>query len=465
MQTRYIFLLKFVLAFTDLFFLNAAFLVAGEITQELFFANTGILHRYYLIVANLLWLLSGGLFYLYTQSTMEDLEDIYRATLRTTILHGVLFSMYLLLLAHGEGTDVGAFLIGFYVLLTACLVFSRLVGTYIQGLLMKHFHIRKSVAILGKNEGARSLANYFRAHERNYHFEGYLAERDDLLLTEGGEIAEATRHQFQRAIAKGIQEVYVSLPPQRIAQASILVEEGERHCLRVKLVPDLIREDKVPYSISVLGPVPVISVRQEPVYDIEGRFKKRLFDVLFSLLAVVFVLSWLYPLVAVLIKLESRGPVLFKQQRTGRDNKPFWCYKFRSMRVNTDSDRKQATRNDGRITRIGAILRRTSLDELPQFLNVLQGHMSVVGPRPHMLKHTEQYSAIIDHYMTRQFLKPGITGWAQVNGYRGETTDPRLMERRVAHDIWYLENWTAMLDVRIVFMTIINVITGEENAH
>ena len=464
MQTRYIFLLKFVLAFTDLLLFNSAFVVIGEITQEYFYADTSILYRYYLTVANLLWLLSAGVFRLYSQTTTEDLEDIYRATLRTTILHAALFSMYLLL-AHGEGIDARAFLIGFYVLMSIFLVFSRLAGTYFQGLLMKYFHIRKTVAILGKNEGGQSLARYFRAHERNYHFEGYLTERDDLLLTDRGEITESTRRQFQRAIAQGIQEVYVSLPSHRIGQAAVLVEEGERHCLRVKLVPDLTREDKVPYSISVLGPVPVISVRQEPVYDIEGRFKKRLFDVLFSLFAVVFILSWLYPIIAFLIKRESPGPVLFKQQRTGRDNKPFQCYKFRSMRVNVESDDKQATRDDCRITRIGAFLRRTSLDELPQFLNVLQGHMSVVGPRPHMLKHTKQYSAIIDHYMARQFLKPGITGWAQVNGYRGETTDPRHMERRVAHDIWYLENWTAMLDVRIVFMTIINIITGEDNAH
>src|SRR5690606_10508566 len=224
------------------------------------------------------------------------------------------------------------------------------------------------------------------------------------------------------------------------------------------------RQDKVPYNISILGDVPVISIRQEPVYDIEGRFKKRLFDMLFSLLVVVLVLSWLYPLIGMLIKLESRGPIMFKQLRTGRDNKPFWCYKFRSMRVNNESDDRQATRGDSRITTIGAFLRRTSLDELPQFFNVLQGHMSVVGPRPHMLKHTEQYKTIIDHYMTRQFLKPGITGWAQVNGYRGETTEPRLMERRVAHDIWYLENWTTMLDVRIVFLTIINMLVGEKNA-
>src|SRR5690606_4828191 len=227
---------------------------------------------------------------------------------------------------------------------------------------------------------------------------------------------------------------------------------------------DLIRSDSLPYEVTLLGPVPVVSTRQEPVYDIESRFKKRLFDLAFSTLVIVLLLSWLYPVIALLIKLESRGPILFKQQRTGRDNKPFWCYKFRSMRVNSDSDSRQATRNDDRITRIGRFLRKTSLDELPQFFNVWQGHMSVVGPRPHMLKHTEEYRVIIDHYMARQFLKPGITGWAQVNGYRGETTDPRLMERRVAHDIWYLENWTAMLDVRIVFLTIINVLVGEKNA-
>jgi len=464
MQTRYIFLLKFVLAFTDLLFLNAAFFAAGEITRLYFYADTAILYRYYLPVANLLWLLSGGMFRLYMQATMDSLENIYRATLRTAVLHVGLFSLYLLL-AHRQGVDASAFLFSFYLLLAVCLVFSRLIGTYIQDLLLRHFHMRKTVAIMGKNEGGRRLANYFRAHERNYLFKGYLAENDATLLTDEGEVTSAARKQFQRAVEKHIQEIYISLPSHRMSQAASLLEEADRNCLRVKLVPDLVRPDSLPYEVSILGPVPVVSIRQEPVYDIESRFKKRLFDLVFSTLVIVFVLSWLYPIIALLIKLETPGPVLFKQQRSGRDNKPFWCYKFRSMRVNGDSDKRQATRDDDRITRIGRFLRKTSLDELPQFFNVWQGHMSVVGPRPHMLKHTEQYSAMFNHYMTRQFLKPGITGWAQVNGYRGETTNPRLMERRVAHDIWYLENWTTMLDVRIVFLTIINMLTGEENAH
>lgn len=463
MQTRYIFLMKFVLAITDLLFLNAAFVAAGEICQLYFYADTKILHSYYLPVANLLWLLSGGMFRMYMQTTMDSLENIYRATWRTTLLHAILFSVYLFQ-AQRQGIDASTFLITFYVILAVFLVISRLVGTYVQDLLLRYFHMRKSVAIMGKNEGGRKLANYFRAHERNYAFEGYLAENDASLLTDDGEVTQAARRQFQRAIDKQIQEVYISLPSYRMSQAAALLEEAERYCLRVKLVPDLVRADSLPYEVSILGPVPVVSIRQEPVSDIESRFKKRLFDLAFSLLVIVLILSWLYPLIALIIKLETPGPVLFKQQRSGRNNKPFWCYKFRSMRVNNESDNRQATRGDDRITRVGRFLRKTSLDELPQFFNVLQGHMSVVGPRPHMLKHTEQYSAMIDHYMTRQFLKPGITGWAQVNGYRGETTDPRLMERRVAHDLWYLENWTTMLDVRIVFLTVINMLGGEKNA-
>ncbi len=452
------------LIFTDLLFLNIAFVASGEVTRLYFYADTDMLYRYYLPVVNLLWLLSAALFKLYVQNTIDRIENIYRATWRTTLLHVALFTLYLLSV-HAHGIDASTFLLGFYGSFVLLIVASRLVGTYIQGLLIKHFHIRTTVAIMGNSEGGHSLANYFQAHERNYRFEGYLTKRNEPLLSDSGKITETAEGQLLQAVAKGIQEVYVSLPPHRIALAAALVEAGDRHCLRVKLVPDLTRRDNVPYNVSILGDVPVITIRQEPMYDITGRFKKRLFDILFSTLVVVLILSWLYPLIALFIKLESQGPVLFKQQRTGRDNKPFWCYKFRSMRVNTDSDCKQATRGDRRITRIGAFLRRTSLDELPQFLNVLQGHMSVVGPRPHMLKHTEQYREVIEKYMVRQFLKPGITGWAQVNGYRGETTDPRLMERRVAHDIWYLENWTAMLDVRIVFMTVINMVIGEENAH
>ncbi|MDD4777204.1 MAG: exopolysaccharide biosynthesis polyprenyl glycosylphosphotransferase [Fermentimonas sp.] len=191
-----------------------------------------------------------------------------------------------------------------------------------------------------------------------------------------------------------------------------------------------------------------------PLDDLTQRFSKRLFDILFSAGVILFVFSWLFPIVGLLIKLNSKGPVFFKQQRTGINNKTFNCFKFRTMTVNSESDSKQAQVNDARITTIGNFLRRTNIDELPQFINVLLGNMSVVGPRPHMLKHTEQYSALIQHYKVRHFVKPGITGWAQVNGYRGLTDKLWKMEKRVEYDMEYLENWNFLWDIKIIFMTL-----------
>jgi putative colanic acid biosynthesis UDP-glucose lipid carrier transferase len=211
--------------------------------------------------------------------------------------------------------------------------------------------------------------------------------------------------------------------------------------------------------------MPVFSVRQEPLEDINNRIRKRLFDIAFSSLVVIFILSWLIPLVSLAIWIESGRPIFFFQERTGKDNKSFYCFKFRSMYVNKDSNTKQATKEDERITRIGKLLRKTNIDEFPQFLNVLKGDMSIVGPRPHMLKHTDDYSKKINQYMVRQFMKPGITGWAQVNGFRGETKALEEMEKRVEHDLWYMEQWSLWLDARIIFLTAYNMFRGEKNAY
>ncbi len=190
---------------------------------------------------------------------------------------------------------------------------------------------------------------------------------------------------------------------------------------------------------------------------------KRTFDICVSSVFLLF-----YPLVyipvAIAIKLSSPGPVYFRQERTGYLGDTFKCLKFRTMRVNANSDKYQATQNDPRKTRVGDFLRRTSIDELPQFINVWRGDMSIVGPRPHMLKHTEDYTRLVDSYMVRHAVKPGITGWAQVNGLRGLTDELWKMERRVEHDVWYIENWTFLLDLKIMVRTVINAVQGEKNA-
>ena len=209
----------------------------------------------------------------------------------------------------------------------------------------------------------------------------------------------------------------------------------------------------------------VQSLRPMPLSNDYNSFIKRFFDIIFSFLVIVFILSWVTPLIALLIKIESKGPVFFKQTRNGIKYKEFTCFKFRSMFENKTADTQQATKNDIRVTRVGRFLRKTSIDELPQFFNVLMGEMSVVGPRPHMIKENEKYSKSIKKFMVRHFVKPGITGMAQVKGYRGEIETETDIKNRVKYDIYYLENWTLLLDLNIIFLTSINFLTGQKKAY
>lgn len=265
--------------------------------------------------------------------------------------------------------------------------------------------------------------------------------------------------------AHGIKEIYCALPDRALDKINKLMREADREMIRFKLVPDVRDYFKKNVNVKMLGHFPVISPRTEPLENMNNKVFKRLFDICFSLFVLVFLMSWLVPVLAILIKLGSKGPVFFKQLRSGKDNDPFWCWKFRSMRLNSDSDSKQARKDDSRITPLGAFMRKTSLDELPQFFNVLLGDMSVVGPRPHMIQHTTEYSELIDEFMVRHLVLPGITGWAQVSGYRGETVEEGSMEARVAADIWYLENWSMFLDLKIAFLTVWQVLGGHKNAY
>jgi putative colanic acid biosynthesis UDP-glucose lipid carrier transferase len=269
------------------------------------------------------------------------------------------------------------------------------------------------------------------------------------------------------AIAKelDVQEIFSTITPEQNKYIYTLMNKAEMECMRFKVVPNLSVFFSKPVVIDYIRDLPVLSLRSEPLADVGNRFKKRVLDVTISFLVVALILSWMIPILGILILLESRGPIFFSQLRTGKDNKSFYCLKFRSMRVNNDSELKQATKNDSRVTRIGKFIRKTSLDEFPQFINVLKGEMSLVGPRPHMVKHTNDYSKIVDQYMIRQFLKPGITGWAQINSFRGEITDPEQIRMRVNSDLWYLENWNIWLDLRIIFLTVYYVFKGDENAY
>ena len=270
---------------------------------------------------------------------------------------------------------------------------------------------------------------------------------------------------FLEKHAGEINQLYCSLPSVRSAEIVPIINYCENHLVRFFSVPNVRNYLKRRMHFELLGNVPVLSIRCEPLESLENRIIKRTFDVICSGLFLITVFPFVYIFFGIAIKLSSPGPVFFKQKRSGEDGREFWCYKFRSMKVNTQCDTLQATENDPRKTRIGEIMRKTSVDELPQFINVLKGDMSIVGPRPHMLKHTEEYSNLINKFMVRHFVKPGITGWAQVTGYRGETKELWQMEGRVQRDIWYIEHWTFLLDLYIMYKTVYNAIRGEKEAY
>ena len=260
-----------------------------------------------------------------------------------------------------------------------------------------------------------------------------------------------------------VDELYCAVPDAQTHSVRHLITTCEKHAIDFYYAPHLGPRVMRRFQLETIGNVPIMAIRPYPLNNPLNKLVKRVFDLVFSIVALA-LSSVLFVPIAIAVKLSSPGPVFFKQRRTGYRGQPFYCYKFRTMRVNDESDTSQTAKDDPRKTRVGNFLRKTSLDELPQFFNVLIGDMSIVGPRPHMEAHTQIYSDLIEQYMLRHTIKPGITGWAQVNGYRGATEELWMMEKRVEHDVWYTENWNFMLDIKIIFLTIINIFRGEKNA-
>ena len=287
---------------------------------------------------------------------------------------------------------------------------------------------------------------------------GYFADGDlEIPLKRLGNLADS----WEYLQANAVDEIYCdfSLDHGYLEKLYVFCEDN---FVRFFGVPDIYGYLNRKLLVTSVEDVPILAVREEPLLNPLNRFLKRLFDIVFSSLVLLFVFFPILVVSAILIKRQSPGPIFFRQKRTGMDGRDFWCLKFRSMHVNDQADSQQATADDPRRFAYGAFMRRTNIDELPQFINVFLGDMSVVGPRPHMLKHTEQYGALIARYMVRHLAKPGITGWAQVSGLRGETRELRDMERRVRHDIWYVEHWNFWLDVRIIVKTVTNMLFGDK---
>ncbi len=315
----------------------------------------------------------------------------------------------------------------------------------------------RNIIVIGENEKTRQLIKTFNKRlDFGYKFKGNFG------VNEGDFSLEKC---FRYIIDNDIDEIYFSVSALTNKQINKLIDFADNNLRELKFIPDNkdIFSKKLKYEY--YDYIPILSIREIPLQESLNKFLKRLFDILFSSFIIVFVLSWLTPILAILIRLESKGPIFFKQSRNGFNYEEFDCYKFRSMRPNENAHLHQATKGDQRITKIGKFIRKTSIDELPQFFNVLFGNMSVVGPRPHMVSHTNMYAQRVDKFMVRHFVKPGITGLAQISGFRGEIEEEKDIINRVKYDIFYIENWSLLLDLKIIFQTFLNALKGEEKAY
>lgn len=313
------------------------------------------------------------------------------------------------------------------------------------------------VVVVGKNKKANQLIDVFQNRPQFglMFLKQFETKKDKLNIEEC----------FDYILENKVDEIYCSVTELSDSQMAKFINFADNNLIKLKFIPDNKNIFSKKLKFEYYEYIPVLSLRDIPLHNPLNAFAKRLFDIVFASLVVICLLSWLTPLLALIITLESKGPVFFRQKRNGIDNREFFCYKFRSMTPNDNADQASATKNDMRVTRVGKFIRRTSIDELPQFYNVFFGTMSVVGPRPHMVKHTNEFAFAVDKFMVRHFVKPGITGLAQVKGYRGEVENKSDILNRIKLDIFYVENWSMFLDFKIILQTVLNIFRKEEKAY
>ncbi len=455
--------LQTTLILLDLLVLNICFIIPGLIFRGRIPQTYTKAYISFFFFYNILWIALSFVSGNYIEKIILQFETFTKRTLQVFILWMIMLLLYLFFSREVQVSRL--FIVAFIVLFSIGLMINRFLYLGIRNYFKSRDSFINKVLILGYNETADKLASYFEQEAINSSLIGFIEDEDNVKELTRYPVLAGIKDTITIAKDFDVQEIYSTITPEQNIFIYKLIEMAENECIRFKVVPNLSQFFSKPVVVDYIRDLPVLSMRSEPLDDVGNRLKKRFLDVVISLFVVVFVLSWLIPIIGLLIMIESRGPIFFKQKRTGKNNQPFNCLKFRSMKPNKSADLQQATKNDMRVTRIGRILRKTSLDEFPQFINVLRGEMSLVGPRPHMVKHTDDYSKIVEQYMIRHFLKPGITGWAQINGFRGEITEPRQIKLRVQNDLWYLENWNIWLDIRILFLTVYTIARGDKNAY
>ena len=417
----------------------------------------------FFVIFSLVWVISGFLNEIYRINKFSLIRSISFSLFGTLLVHFCLLSI-ILYTTKSYLLNV-QFLPFVYLFTAAFFIGSRIV----YKLTWKYFEFsgfdQRQVIVIGATRSGRALYNFFVSHDfSKYNFKGFFDDNADPLIVSKDLIKGKIKDVTDFCLKENIDEIYFALAPGNDELLKQISKFADDNFIYLRITPDLGEAVTDKYNVFMLDSIPVITTRKEPLGVALNAGLKRLFDIVFSLLVIVLIFPIIVPIIAIAIRLDSQGPIIFKQLRQGKKNKLFECYKFRTMYAHNVSER-QATKDDPRITRVGRFLRKSNLDEVPQFVNVLMGNMSVVGPRPHISSQQDQYSKTIEKYKVRHFVMPGITGYAQVNGFRGETKEIGLMEKRVEYDVNYMENWSLSLDIKIIFLTVWNMISGEKGAY
>lgn len=459
----------------DFVLMNVVVYLFSKMSPRMEMWSWGEQLRMFLLISNLALLASEWKFHTIIHERWVSAGEVLKKIVQLTVVQSALAYMIMRHLMYW--TSAGWIVLELGTLLFLSLALLRL----IERLLIKHLRRlglnSRTVTFVGHDPELRRLYDQLiNDPAAGYRMLGYYA--DEKLENERvpwlGTVAELVgtmesgNHGSMENGSRGAvdlgDELYVSLPKVESETIKKLSRMCDRHVTKFYYVPRAVDAIGLNLHREFINEIEVFSTHESPLENVSNKAVKRVFDIVMSIVALILT-GILFPFIYVIIKIQSPGPIFFKQMRTGLDGKNFLCYKFRSMHVNKDADKLQATKDDPRKYPFGNLMRKTNIDELPQFWNVLKGDMSIVGPRPHMLAHTEQYSQLIEKYMVRHFVKPGVTGWAQVTGYRGETKELWQMEGRVQRDIWYIEHWSFWLDIRIVWLTFKTIFVHDKNAY
>ncbi|HYI76653.1 MAG TPA: undecaprenyl-phosphate glucose phosphotransferase [Chryseolinea sp.] len=454
-------LIKMMVFILDFYLISLAF----SLTKKLGF-SAGIpasQETSFFVIFSLVWVIAGFFNEIYRINKFSLIRSISFSLFGTLLVHFCLLSI-ILFTTKSYQLNV-QFLPFVYLLTAAFFIGSRIV----YKLTWKYFEFsgfdQRQVIIIGATRSGRALYNFFESHDfSKYNFKGFFDDNADPLIVQKELVKGKIKDVTAFCLKENIDEIYFALAPGNDELLKEISRFADDNFIYLRITPDLGDAVTDKYNVFMLDSIPVLTTRKEPLGVALNAGLKRLFDIGFSLLVILLIFPIVVPIVALAIRLNSPGPIIFKQLRQGKKNKLFECYKFRTMYTHNVSER-QATKDDPRVTRVGRFLRKSNLDELPQFVNVLMGNMSVVGPRPHISSQQDQYSKTIEKYKVRHFVTPGITGYAQVNGFRGETKEVGLMEKRVEYDVNYMENWSLSLDIKIIFLTVWNMVSGEKGAY